>query len=85
MHKICLGATIMQFIRITIHYKYTKVSDKIAYENSSDPDQTAPSSLMRVYTVSSLTNSFKKQLHRKHKSCQKTKQLAGKQSLNIKV
>ena len=32
---------------------YTKVSDKISYANSVDPDQTAPeeAGLIRVYTV----------------------------------
>ena len=51
---------------------YTKVSDKIAYTNKADPDQTAHeeqldlrSSLIRVYTVCHSTMYFKKQVHKK--------------------
>ena len=41
---------------------YTKVSDKIAYANSVDPDQTAllRSSLIMIYTVCHSTKYFKK-------------------------
>ena len=55
-------------LRITISvlkFLYTKVFDKLAYVNSVDPDQTAPSSLIRVYTVCHSNKYFKKQLHRK--------------------
>ena len=42
---------------------YTKVSDKVAYANGANPDQTAPEqNLIRVYTVCLSTNYFKKQL-----------------------
>ena len=45
---------------------YTKVSDKMEYANSADPDQTAPEGgLIRVYTVCHSTKHFKKQLHKK--------------------
>ena len=48
---------------------YTKVSDKISYANSADPDQTAPEGA--VWSGSTLfaisTEYFKKQLHRKQK------------------
>ena len=45
----------------------TKVSDKMTYANSVDPDQTAPegSSLIRVYTVCHSTKYSMKQLHKK--------------------
>ena len=36
---------------------YTKVSDKMAYANSADPDQTAPVCISIKY--------FKKELHKK--------------------
>ena len=41
---------------------YTKVSDKMAYANSADPDQTA---LIEVCTVYHSTKYFKKELHKK--------------------
>ena len=51
---------------------YTKVSDKMVYANSVDPDQTAPrSSLIRVYTACHSTMYFKKQLHKKQNLGQK--------------
>ena len=40
----------------------TKVSDKMTYTNSADPDQTAPE---EAYTVCNCTQYFKKQLHKK--------------------
>ena len=43
----------------------TKVSDKIAYANSVDPDKTVP--LIRVYSVCHSMKYFKKQLHKKLK------------------
>ena len=57
-----------------IKISYTKVSDKMAYANSADPDQTAPerSSLIRVYTVCHSTKYFKKELHKKQNLGQKS-------------
>ena len=43
----------------------TKVSDKMTYVNSADPDQTAPKGLIRVYTVCHSTKYFKQQVHKK--------------------
>ena len=40
----------------------TKVSDKMTYANSADPDQTAPD----VYIVCHSTKYFKKPVHKKH-------------------
>ena len=40
---------------------YTKVSDKVAYANSADPDQTV---LIKVYTVCHSIKYFKKQNHK---------------------
>ena len=51
---------------------YTNVSDKVAYANSADPDLTAPSSLIRVYTVCHSTEYLKKQLHKKQNLGQKS-------------
>ena len=46
----------------------TKVSDKMTYTNSVDPDQTAPSgAVIRVYTVCHSTKYLKKLLHKKTK------------------
>ena len=45
---------------------YSKVSDKMAYANSVDPDQTAP------YIVYHSTKFFKKQLHKKQNLCPKS-------------
>ena len=44
---------------------YTRISDKMAYANSADPDQTFRSSLIKVYTVchSTLKHS-EKQMHK---------------------
>ena len=44
----------------------SKVSNKMTYANSANPDQTAPegSSLIRVYTVCHSTKYFKKQLQK---------------------
>ena len=50
---------------------YTVVSDKMAYANNVDPDQTARSSLIRVYTVCHSTLYFKKQLPKKQNLGQK--------------
>ena len=46
----------------TKKFSNTKMSDKMAYANSVDPDQ---SSLIRVYTVCHSAKYFKKQLHKK--------------------
>ena len=43
----------------------TKVSDKETCANRADPDQTAPSNLIRVYTVCHSTCIFGKLLHKK--------------------
>ena len=52
---------------------YTKVSDKMAYTNSSDSDQAAPEGhLIRVYTVCHSTRYFKKQLYKKQTLGQKS-------------
>ena len=66
------AATVMGTLNVNIHGKcpkisYTKVSDKMAYANSADPDQTA---LERAVQSGStlfchFTKYFKKQLHKK--------------------
>ena len=52
---------------------YAKVSDKVAYANSVDPDQTVPG--VAVWSGSTLfaflLSIFKKQLHKKQKLGQK--------------
>ena len=48
---------------------YTQNSDKMAYTNSVDPDQTAR--LISVYTVCLSNKYFKKELHKKQNLSQK--------------
>ena len=48
----------------------TKVSDKMIYAISADPDQTAPS-LIRVYTVCFSIKYFKQHLHKNQNLGQK--------------
>ena len=48
---------------------YTNVSDKMAYANSANPDQSAPEG---VYTVCHSTKSFNKQLHKNQNLSQKS-------------
>ena len=43
---------------------FSNVSDKIAYANSVNPDQTGPSSLIREYTVCHSTKYSKKRVHK---------------------
>ena len=50
----------------------TKVSDKMAYANSVDPDQTAPEgAVIRVFTVYHSTKYFKKNLQKEQNLGQK--------------
>ena len=44
----------------------TKVSDKMTYANSADPDQTAPEGAVWSGSVCHSTKYFKKQVHKKH-------------------
>ena len=45
-------------------HMFSNVSDKIAYANSVNPDQTGPSSLIREYTVCHSTKYSKKRVHK---------------------
>ena len=64
---------------------FSKVSDKIAYANNVDPDQTAPSgsTLIRVYTVCHSFKYFKKQLHESKNLAKKKKKKKKKKYVQI--
>ena len=51
---------------------YTKVSDKMAYANSADPDQTAPEEQSDQGLHCLPFHYFKKQLHKKQNLGQKS-------------
>ena len=64
--KPLFAATYTQVIMVCPKISYSKVADKMSYENSRDPDQTAPEGAVRSGSILFANPlSFKKQQHKK--------------------